>query len=65
MFRISSQVLIGLVIASVVLSACGCGALPGGKDRDGLKLADPSPAFMKKVERDPFPRANIASPTGK
>lgn len=65
MFRISSSVLVGVVTAAVLLSAGGCNALPGGNDRDGLKLAEPSPAFVKKVERDPFPRANTASPAAK
>jgi hypothetical protein len=44
------------IAAAVAVSLGGCTAL-SGSDEEGLNLPDPGPAFMKKVERDPFPRA--------
>lgn len=53
-----------IVVAAVIASLCGCAAMSNKDDADGLKLADPSPSFMKKVERDPFPNANGAKTSG-
>ena len=57
MARFSRDIFVGrLWVPALVALVCGCSSLSGTNDRDGLKLAEPSPAFMKKVERDPFPR---------
>jgi hypothetical protein len=52
-----------LTAAAALLTLGGCAAAAISNDDDGLKLANPSPAFMKKVERDPFPRAGVANTT--
>jgi hypothetical protein len=59
-FSLAIRVLF-LLGVGVLPAAGGCAAAKGSKDGDGLKLADPSPAFMKKVDRDPFPRAGMTN----
>ena len=44
-------------VVSLGFAIGGCSAVPNSKDADGLNLREPSPSFMKKVEKDPFPRA--------
>ncbi len=44
--------------AAVALSMiAGCTALDDGKSLSDSVTAEPSPAFMKRVENDPFPAA--------
>ena len=51
------RALLAAMLGWLVVAAAGCSSLPGSDGGDGLHLAKPSPAFLKKVERDPFPRA--------
>jgi hypothetical protein len=41
---------------AILTSAGGCTALPGSNS-DAMKFIEPDAAFMKKVEKDPFPKA--------
>jgi hypothetical protein len=47
-------------IATALLAISGCSAASLGRSGDGLDLPEPDAAFMKRVERDPFPRAEQA-----
>jgi hypothetical protein len=46
----------------LVTSACGggCAALTSNDGTDGLKMKEPDAKFLKRVENDPFPRAEAA-----
>lgn len=52
-----------LGVGGVSLALCGCAETQGVKSANlNQKLPDPDAAFMKRVERDPFPNAH-AVPT--
>lgn len=45
------------VAAAALSTIVGCTALDDGKSLSDSVTAEPSPAFMKRVENDPFPAA--------
>ena len=46
---------------TIVLSrGGGCAALTSNDGTDGLKMKEPDAKFLKRVENDPFPRAEAA-----
>ncbi len=54
--RTSAFVAVVLGACATLSSTIGCTALPGSNP-DAMKFKEPDAAFMKKVEKDPFPKA--------